>query len=69
MPDAQGGTVACFTVEELEGGRAFIDLDGEVIGLAPDGARTAIVGEAHTTVEGNLFVLPGGPESVVEFRS
>ncbi len=64
----RGSTAACFTLAELEGGEAFLDVRDMIIGLAPDSARLAIAGENRTHVEGNLFTLPGGPRTQVDFQ-
>jgi hypothetical protein len=67
LSNPEGGLGACFTVAELMEGKAFIDADGEIIGLAPDIARTVSVGDATCTPQDNLFHLPGGPDSKVSF--
>jgi hypothetical protein len=67
LKNQKGGLGACFTVAELDAGKAFIDADGEIIGLAPDIVRTVTAGDATCTPQDNLFHLPGGPESKVSF--
>ena len=63
----EGAMSACFTIAQILGGEAFIDADGRIAGLAPDGVREAKSGGATAPVEENTFTLPGGPESKVEF--
>jgi hypothetical protein len=69
----KGATSACFTLGEIEGGRAYLDTEddegrGRVIGFAADSAREATAGSASAPVESNLFTLPGGPRTEVRFR-
>lgn len=68
LPDARGGAVACFTVNELRDGQAFIGTNGKIVGLAPDGAVTATAAGEQALVRGNVFRLPGGPQTRVGFR-
>ena len=63
----EGGLAACFTVAELLEGKAYIDVRGHIVGLAPDGARWAVSGEDRAEVERNRFALPGGPGTEVAF--
>ena len=64
----RGAMSACFTLAEIDEGEAFIDAGGRIMGLAPDGARTAKAGAATAEVDENSFTLPGGPESKVDFE-
>jgi hypothetical protein len=69
LSNAEGGLAACFTVAELMEGKAFIDANGEIIGLAADGVRTATAGDDTCEPADNVFRLPGGPETRVQLRS
>ena len=68
ISEPKGSMAACFTLDEINGGEAFLDTNGRVIGFAPDGARVALAGDARTSVERNLFDLPGGPQTKVDFE-
>ena len=68
LSSTEGSTAACFTLAEIEGGEAYLDVeDSRIIGFAPDGARVAKADGATAPVEDNLFTLPGGPETTVDF--
>jgi hypothetical protein len=64
----RGSLSACFTLGEIEGGEAFIDTDGRIIGFGPDTAAFASAGSEQVAVSRNLFTLRGGPETKVTFR-
>ena len=64
----EGAMSACFTLAEINEGEAFVDAGRRIMGLAPDGARTAKAGGAVAEVVENSFTLPGGPESKVDFE-
>ena len=68
LAGARGSMVACFTVAELDGGEAFLDVRSSIVGVAPDGARWAVSGENRAEVESNRFALPGGPLTEVDFQ-
>jgi hypothetical protein len=68
LADDKGSMVACFTVAELDAGEAFLDVRSSIVGIAPDSALVAEAGDDESVIEGNVFSLPGGPDTQVRFR-